>query len=99
MAKNVINSVSYPIEMQKFLEQNPELSLSKIVQSKIIEIMENRKMNAHEIEMLEKRLDHMQKKLWEANEEIDLNKTEILNLKEKIKRLEEKINVLEKNRK
>jgi len=85
MGKNVINSVSYPIEMQEFLNDNPDLSISKMLQSKIIEIRERRRLNFNEMELLQKQIKTLQTALWEANAKID-------NFEEKEQ------NVLEKNK-
>ena len=71
MAKNVINSVSYPKEMQKFLDENPDLSLSKIVQSKIIEIQNTRQIYTDEFLRKDKHIRILQRKLLDATDEIE----------------------------
>ena len=43
MGKTLIKTISIPLELQDFLDDNPDLSLSKICQSKLIEIRENRR--------------------------------------------------------
>ena len=89
MAKNIINSVSYPVELQKVLDENPELSLSKMVQSKLIEIRENRAGHQARIKALERQVERLQESLLVATDEVE-------ELKTRIKLLETKINVLEK---
>ena len=66
-----IKTLSIPKDMDEFLGENPDLSPSKMLQSKIIEIRENRRMDKGEL-MRQKRLTNLyMKKLFEANETID----------------------------
>jgi hypothetical protein len=74
-----IKTLSIPAELDEFLNANPDLSPSKMLQSKIKEIMENRKLHNLEIGQLQKRLGFMERKLWEANDEIDRLKNENAN--------------------
>lgn len=66
-----IKTLSIPAVLDEFLRVNPDLSPSKMLQSKIKEIMENRKLNNLNLQQLQVRLNFMEKKLWEANDEID----------------------------
>ena len=83
MAKNVINSVSYPVEMQKFLDENPDLSLSKMLQSKIIEIMENRRLKFEELNRLKRVNQTLQTELLKCSDELEksLEKIKLLGAK------------------
>lgn len=49
---SLIKSISLPIVWKKFLDENGDLSLSKICQSKLIEIKENRSSLTQQIERL-----------------------------------------------
>jgi hypothetical protein len=69
MGNFVIKSVSLPLEMAQFLDKNSELSLSKIIQSKIKEIIENRTTYENRMKVLENRLTIVCQKLYDANEE------------------------------
>lgn len=78
MDKTIVKSVSYPRSMQKFLDENPELSLSKMVQAKIIEIMNNRKIYFEEIgrlkkqnKFLQEKILFLQEKLLQATDELE----------------------------
>jgi len=55
MATNIL-SVSIPKELAEFLEENPEISPSKVIQSKLVEIKEQEaraslKIKAYEIKL------------------------------------------------
>lgn len=71
MGQNVIKSVSIPQDLADFLDRNPELSLSKIVQSKLIEIMQTKTAYENRIRVYENKMHVLQTKLFEANEEIE----------------------------
>ena len=77
MSKTIINTVSYPKEMQVFLDENPDLSLSKIVQAGIIQIRANRKHNFEEIEKFKRVNAELQKRLLEATDYIEKLKNRI----------------------
>jgi len=66
-----IKTLSIPEKLDMFLANNPDLSPSKLLQSKIIELMENRRLNNLQVEQLKHRVDFLEKKLWDANDEID----------------------------
>ncbi len=83
-------TLSIPQFLDDFLEKNPDLSPSKMLQSKIIEIMENRRLNSAEIVRLERRMKILQEELWKSNDKIDVLENEIKVLREKVKCLEEK---------
>lgn len=55
--------------MDDFLNENPSLSPSKILQSKINEIIEARRINFREVRNLNKKIEHMAKLLQQAYEE------------------------------
>jgi len=71
-----IKTLSIPEDLEKFLEENPDLSPSKMLQSKIIEIKENRRLNFEELAKVMKQRNFIERKLQEANEEIDRLKQE-----------------------
>ena len=66
--RTVLKSLSIPLDYQIFLDENPDLSPSKMLQSKIREIMENRRINSSEIDRLRKVNLKLQHHLQEANE-------------------------------
>lgn len=68
----VKKTLSIPKEMNDFLEENPTLSPSKMLQSKITEIKEARRFNSEEISSLKRQVNFITQKLWEANDNIDL---------------------------
>ena len=81
MPKTVIQSVSFPVEMQHFLDENPDLSLSKMLQSKIIEIQENRRQISED--------NLRQKRVTQKLQEHLLIATDrVAELEEKIEKLE-----------
>lgn len=86
-----VKTLSIPQELADFLEQNPDLSPSKILQSKIIEIKENRRLNQSEIQKLERRLKFMESKLWEANDRIVVLEKQVKNLKKELKDVQTKL--------
>ena len=67
----MIKTLSIPKELQEFLDDNPDLSPSKMLQSKIIEIKENRKIRNIVLENAVKMKNHLQKELWKANDKIE----------------------------
>lgn len=71
MTQNVIKSVSMPVELAEFLDRNPELSLSKIVQVRLIEIKEAKVQFESRLKVYENKMRVLQEKLMEANEELD----------------------------
>lgn len=83
MGKTLIKTVSIPKDMQKFLDDNPDLSLSKICQAKIIEIMQNRRIIFAQVERLIRANKMLQEKLFEAQDMIALLQKK-LNPKEKL---------------
>jgi len=62
--------VSIPKELDDFLAENPDLSCSKMLQSKIIEIRMNRKQIFAETDRLKKNIHFLNKKLSQAGDEI-----------------------------
>lgn len=58
-----IKTLSIPIEMQHFLDDNPDLSPSKMLQSKIIEIQERRRLSFNEIKRLNFKIASLARKL------------------------------------
>lgn len=77
----VRKTLSITTEMELFLRKNPNLSPSKMLQSKIIEIQEAQRLNFYDIKSLERQRDFLQKKLWDANEEIAELKEKLKNAK------------------
>lgn len=71
MGQNVIKSVSIPLELAEFLDKNPELSLSKIVQARLLEIKDQKAIYENRVKVYENKMHILQQKLIEANEEID----------------------------
>ena len=65
-------TLSISPELEKFLTENPDLSPSKMLQSKIIEIQENRKINYVEIAKLQHTNAFLHEKLRESGDEIDI---------------------------
>lgn len=59
----MIKTLSIPEDLEEFLKDNPDLSPSKMLQSKIIEIRENRKLNFVEIDKLRKHIVFLNRKL------------------------------------
>lgn len=68
----MIKTLSIPQDLQDFLNDNPDLSPSKMLQSKIIEIRDNRRLIFAQTNKLRKQVEFYQKQLWEANEKIIL---------------------------
>lgn len=68
----MIKTLSIPPDLEDFLKDNPDLSPSKMLQSKIIEIRENRKLKFAEINRLKKHIKFLQEKLMEAGDTIKL---------------------------
>ena len=68
----MIKTLSIPADLEEFLRGNPDLSPSKMLQSKIIEVRESKKINQCEIIKLNRVIKNLQEKLWEANEKIDI---------------------------
>lgn len=71
MSNFIIKSVSLPQLLADYVDKNPPLSLSKLLQSKIIEVMNNQRHFQEHIKRLEIRNELFEKKLWEANETIE----------------------------
>lgn len=71
MAINVIKSVSIPEELAQFLDKNPELSLSKIVQARLIEMKEQKTIYENRLKVYENKLGIVTRELFAANEEIE----------------------------
>lgn len=80
-----VKTLSIPKYLDEFLGDNPDLSPSKMLQSKIIEIRENRRINQAEIHKIHRVKNHIQQLLQEANEEIEI-------LKEKNVKLVQQVN-------
>jgi len=71
MAKSFIKSVSISEEMDTFLFEHPEISLSKIVQLKLLEIMEFQTPSLHEIVSLKSANIQLRDRLQKAGDFID----------------------------
>lgn len=71
-----IKTLSIPKDLDEFLGENKDLSPSKMLQSKIIEIRENRKINFAETAKLIRARNFIQEELQRANEEIEILKKE-----------------------
>lgn len=65
-----IKTLSIPKELDDFLADNPDLSPSKMLQSKIIEIKENRRLRFHEIESLKRKIVFLTERLQDSNEKL-----------------------------
>ena len=65
-----VKTLSIPDEMNEFLNLHPDLSPSKLLQSKIIEIRERRRIVLPEIIKLQKTNEVLQRELQTANEKI-----------------------------
>lgn len=81
MAINVIKSVSIPEELAQFLDKNPELSLSKIVQARLIEMKEQKTIYENRLRVYENKLGVVTRELFAANEEIERLKCGLKNEK------------------
>ena len=68
----MIKTLSIPQELEDFLVANPDLSPSKMLQSKIIEIREHRRINSAENMRLIRMNKFLTNKLQEANEKIEI---------------------------
>ena len=71
-----IKTLSIPADQEEFLANNPDLSPSKMLQSKIIEVRENRRIRFEETNRLRRAIATIQKELQTANDEIDRLKKE-----------------------
>ena len=67
----MIKTLSIPIELEDFLRDNPDLSPSKMLQSKIIEIKNNRSIIFKEVNDLKLQVKFLQEKLMDSGDEID----------------------------
>ena len=70
-------SVSITDEQQTFLKDNVDLSPSKMLQSKIMEIQDNRKVYSQEKYKLEQCNRKLSELLQEANEKLDQLQAEV----------------------
>lgn len=68
----MIKTLSIPQHLQDFLEENPDLSPSKMLQSKIIEVKENRSFRFAEIAKLQKTILFLNNKLSASGNQIAL---------------------------
>lgn len=66
-----IHSISLNNELEKFIGENPALSLSKVCQAALYNIKEQTEHQKIRIKVLENKLIQLQQKLYEANEEIE----------------------------
>lgn len=64
--------------MDTFLSENPELSPSKLLQSKIIEIHEQKKMVYEKVRTLNRKIENMSKMLSEKCEECENLENELV---------------------
>jgi len=67
-----VKTLSIPKDLDEFLFENPDLSPSKMLQSKIIEIKENRRLQEDNNLRKTKMLNKIQSELWKANDKIEL---------------------------
>ena len=65
-----IKTLSIPADMDEFLRKNIDLSPSKMLQSKIIEIRENRRHKTEQDLIKDRRINFLQNELQKANEKI-----------------------------
>lgn len=63
-----VHSISINNELEKFLEENPALSLSKILQAALYNIKDQTEHQKIKIKVLENKCMQLQQKLYEANE-------------------------------
>lgn len=68
----MIKTLSIPDKLEEFLKENPDLSPSKMLQAKIIEIKENRSFRFAEIAKLQKHILFLNDKLASAGSQIVL---------------------------
>lgn len=66
----VIKTLSIPQDLNDFLLKNEDLSPSKMLQSKIIEIRENRRLRFAEMDRLKKHNVFLAKKLEESGDRV-----------------------------
>ena len=65
-----IKTLSIPNWMEEFLKENPDLSPSKMLQSKIIEIHERRKINFSEVRNLRNKINFLQGEVGRLGNEL-----------------------------
>lgn len=68
--KTIHKSVSIPLFLQEFLDEHTDLSCSKMLQSKILEVRENRRLIFSELNRQKKTIIFLNKKLAEAGDKI-----------------------------
>ena len=68
----IITSISLSMEDSKFLEDNPELSASKLLRSKIFEVRENRSDLKVQLIRSHNTIKFLNEKLQELNKKNDL---------------------------
>lgn len=69
-----VHSISINNELEKFLKENPLLSLSKICQTQLYNIKDQTEHQKIKIKVLENKLQQLQEKLWESNESLEKEK-------------------------
>lgn len=69
---SILKTLSIPEDLQDFLEKNPDLSPSKILQGKIKEIKDNREFRFRELEQQKKTIMFLNNKLSAAGDQITL---------------------------
>lgn len=77
----VQKTLSIPQDLDDFLDEHPDLSCSKMLQSKIIEIRENRKIKFAEMETLKRHNVFLSKKLETCGDLVVDLEQEIVKLK------------------
>ena len=70
----VLKTLSIPEWMSDFLKDNPDLSPSKMLQSKIIEIRERRKINFTQVFNLNRKINYLSKRFQEKVDECNVLK-------------------------
>ena len=68
MGNSVIKTISIPVELQTFLDENPDIPLSKIAQKAILDIKENKELFNAQLRKQINLNDKFQKALTEARE-------------------------------
>jgi len=70
MATKTLN-ISIPINLWEFLQQYPELSPSKMFQSKVVDVMNTKKNSEVELVKLKRSNAFFQRKILELSDEIN----------------------------
>lgn len=71
MGNFVIKSVSIPQNQAEFLDKNPELSLSKIIQERIKEIINQKVVYENKLRVYENKINGLIQTIQSKNDEIE----------------------------